>query len=242
MSNKKASSINLSPVPTQKASESIYQQISELIMSGQLAPGDRLPSERAMMEQLQRSRPTIREALRMLERAGLIKTIPGSNGAIVTEPSTTSFEQPLENMIAMNKISPSELLEVRELFEKTAVQWAVERRTEENLQELKEAIEASEKVGDDFAEFVKHDVAFHTAIAKAAHNELAGMISKVCHQMVLSILKNSYESKNAKQKKEMMDNIKKSHRLIYQSVLEQDVDAAYENMKAHIDFFSGDLK
>lgn len=241
MANKKTSSINLSPVPTQKASEAIYQQISDMIMSGQLAPGDRLPSERAMMDQLQRSRPTIREALRMLERAGLIKTIPGSNGAIVTEPSTTSFEQPLENMIAMNKISPSELLEVRELFEKTAVQWAVERRTEENLQELKETIEASEKEGEDFDEFVKHDLAFHRAIAKAAHNDLAAMISKVCHQMVLSILKNSYERKNSKQKKEMMDNIKKSHRLIYEAILSQDANAAYETMKSHIEFFSTDL-
>ena len=51
-----------------------------MILSGELKKGDRLPSERSMMTMLQRSRPTIREALRMLERAELIKTIPGSGG------------------------------------------------------------------------------------------------------------------------------------------------------------------
>jgi DNA-binding FadR family transcriptional regulator len=84
-------------------------------------------------------------------------------------------------------------------------------------------------------------LAFHRAIAKAAHNDLAAMISKVCHQMILSILKNSYERKNSKQKKEMMDNIKKSHRLIYEAILNQDANAAYETMKSHIEFFSTDL-
>ena len=52
------------PVKTRRASEEIYLQLREFILSGQLKPGDRLPSERAMMPQLNRSRPTIREALR----------------------------------------------------------------------------------------------------------------------------------------------------------------------------------
>ena len=56
------------PVKTRRASEEIYLQLREFILSGQLKPGDRLPSERAMMAQLNRSRPTIREALRMLEQ------------------------------------------------------------------------------------------------------------------------------------------------------------------------------
>ena len=55
------------PIGGGRASEAIYDQLRELITSGVLKPGDRLPSERAMMEQLHRSRPTIREALRMLE-------------------------------------------------------------------------------------------------------------------------------------------------------------------------------
>ena len=75
------------PIKTVRASEAIYEQIKDRIISGELKPGDRLPSERNMMELFQRSRPTIREALRMLERSGYIRTIPGSNGALVTLPT-----------------------------------------------------------------------------------------------------------------------------------------------------------
>ena len=73
--------VALAPVETKRASEVIFEQIREMILSGQLKPGDRLPSEKSLMEMLKRSRPTVREALRMLEHAGFIRTIPGSNGA-----------------------------------------------------------------------------------------------------------------------------------------------------------------
>ena len=74
------------PVKTRRASEEIYLQLREFILSGQLKPGDRLPSERAMMTQLNRSRPTIREALRMLEQGGYIASTHGAPGAVVQEP------------------------------------------------------------------------------------------------------------------------------------------------------------
>ena len=54
--------------PGRRASDDIYEQLRALITSGALKPGDRLPSERAMMAELQRSRPTIREALKRLEQ------------------------------------------------------------------------------------------------------------------------------------------------------------------------------
>ena len=58
--------------PAKRASDDIYEQLRALITSGALKPGDRLPSERAMMAELQRSRPTIREALKRLEQGGYV--------------------------------------------------------------------------------------------------------------------------------------------------------------------------
>lgn len=87
------------PVKTRRASEEIYLQLREFILSGQLKPGDRLPSERAMMAQLNRSRPTIREALRMLEQGGYIASTHGAPGAVVQEPSLHGVEEPLAEMI-----------------------------------------------------------------------------------------------------------------------------------------------
>lgn len=241
MAKSKQSMLNLNPVPTQKASEAIYEQIADLIMSGQLAPGDRLPSERSMMEMLQRSRPTIREALRMLERSSLIKTIPGSNGAVVLEPSSASVEQPLENMLAMNKISHQELLEMRELLEKSTVEWAVKRRTDEDLAKMKEAISKSRENLTDFDEFVKYDLAFHQSISDAAHNKLAAIVDKVCHRMILDILKTAYERKDEVGKKEMISNIAASHELIYKAIESKDMVLAIDYMTNHIRHFSSDI-
>ena len=103
----------LRPVQTQRASEAIYEQIKDLIISGQFKPGDRLPSERALIEMLQRSRPTIREALRMLEREGFIRTVPGTNGAIVQELSTDGVTQSLEVMLQTSRVTLDELSEYR---------------------------------------------------------------------------------------------------------------------------------
>ena len=87
------------PVKTRRASEEIYLQLREFILSGQLKPGDRLPSERAMMAQLNRSRPTIREALRMLEQGAISLQRHGAPGAVVQEPSLHGVEEPLAEMI-----------------------------------------------------------------------------------------------------------------------------------------------
>ena len=102
-------SVSFSPAVTHKASEVIYDQIRNMITNDELQPGDRLPSERSLMEMLQRSRPTIREALRMLENAGLIRIVPGG-GAIVQEPPASSVQQPLESLMAMHHVTNKELI------------------------------------------------------------------------------------------------------------------------------------
>ena len=71
------------PAKTQRASEAIYNQIYPKIISGELRPGDRLPPERELAEMFQRSRPVVREALRMLQQEGLIGTAVGSSGGAV---------------------------------------------------------------------------------------------------------------------------------------------------------------
>ena len=88
--------IDLQPVQTRRASEEIYNQIRQLILDGEIHPGERLPSERKMMDMMHRSRPTIREAMRMLEREGYIKIYSGSSGAVVQEINVDNAVQSLE--------------------------------------------------------------------------------------------------------------------------------------------------
>lgn len=101
---------NFEPVETKRAYELVYEQIHEMILSGKLRPGDKLPSERSLMALFSRSHPTIREAMRMLERNGLIRVIPGG-GSVVTEITSASLRDPFEQALKYNDTSLKELLE-----------------------------------------------------------------------------------------------------------------------------------
>ena len=81
------------PAETQRAPEVIYDQIYQQIANGRLKPGDRLPSERVLAEQFQRSRHVIREALRMLQQDGLITVEVGSAGGSMTSPAPRTVSQ-----------------------------------------------------------------------------------------------------------------------------------------------------
>lgn len=105
-----------SPAETQKAPEVIYSQIYQRIISGKLKPGDRLPSERVLSEQFQRSRHIIREALRMLQQDGLITVELGSTGgAIVQGISIEMLSSPLKRYVASGDLDVLELTEYRYL-------------------------------------------------------------------------------------------------------------------------------
>ena len=233
--------IKLKPISTQRASEAIYQQISDMIISGEISPGDRLPSERAMMEMLGRSRPTIREALRMLERNGLIKTIPGSRGAVVVAPGTTSVEEPLEAMIGMNLVSNQELLEYRMLNEIAAAGWAAERRTVGDQEKLKDLLDAFDPDSVDYQSFSELDIAFHQAIAEAGHNRVVSMVDRVIHRLVAKKLQDAYSKKNSTSQRTMMKEIWESHREIYSAIADRDPEAARAAMERHMNMFEKDL-
>jgi len=232
----------LRPVPTQRASEVIFEQIRDMILSGELKKGDRLPSERSMMTMLQRSRPTIREALRMLERAELIKTIPGSGGAIVQEPSSQSVEVPLETLLALSNIGNQELWEYRNLNEVAAAGWAAERRDEEDLSAIYGYIEASKLAKNNMTEFFRLDREFHEAIANAGGNRMARLVDKVLHKIVIVRLDESYRKKNAKERKCMIENVIESHMQIYETIERQDVAGARQKMSEHIEMFFNDIE
>ena len=97
--------IQLQPVQTKRASEEIYEQIRQLILDGRFSPESVSPSERSMMEMMHRSRPTIREAMRMLEREGYIKIYSGSSGAVVQELTVDNAVQSLETIMQLQKLT-----------------------------------------------------------------------------------------------------------------------------------------
>ena len=233
----------LRPVETQRASEAIYEQIKELIVSGQLNPGDRLPSERNMMDMLQRSRPTIREALRMLERSGFIRTVPGTNGAIVQELNTSGVEQSLEAMLQTSKVSLDELAEYRGQNDTFMARWAAQRHTEADLAALKHELDEADRLIDqgEFQAFVRLDSSFHGLLAKAAKNDVAYIITRVMSNLTEPLISGTLGRQTAGENRDMCRRVLGMHRKIYEAVRLGDADAAAEAMAYHIHVFSTDL-
>lgn len=232
--------IRFVPVPTQKASEAIFDQIRGMIMGGILKPGDRLPSERNMMDMLQRSRPTIREALRMLENAGLVRIIPGG-GATVMEPSASTVEQPLESMLTLSSISGTELLEFRLLNEVAIAGWAAERRDQSDMDALQQCLKDARAAVRREDTFFELDIRFHALIAVAARNRLAGIIDKVIHQMVSNILITAYRKKDKEHRLMMCRAILSTHEKLLAAIRAGDADAARELMRGHLSLFEEDV-
>lgn len=147
--------------------EDVIEQIKEMIVEGNLKPGDILPTERELAQQFGISRGTLREAFRILERENLIEVKPG--GGRFLSRSLESLEDQSRILDNIERATIIELLEAREIFETGIVQLACERATDEDIAEIVNAFERWGQLTED-EDHTHPDQAFHLSIAKASHN------------------------------------------------------------------------
>lgn len=230
------------PVETKRASEAIYEQIRELILKGELKPDDRLPSERSMMETFHRSRPTVREALRMLERSGYIRTIPGSSGALVMHPSNKNLENSLTDALRIGQVSLEDIAEYRLASELATVGWAAQRRTEEDVRAMEEYLQKMEAVIPDFNDFVDMDARFHGLVAVAAQNDVSQIFNRVFSRLNRSFAKNKMATLSDEEKLVMNRRVHEMHLEIFRAIRDRDVEGARRATEAHLRAFGSDLK
>ena len=172
--------VSFAPAQTKRASEVIYEQIYQKIVSGELKPGDRLPAERELAEQFRRSRPSIREALRMLQQDGLLEITVGTNGgAIVRGVSLASAAQPLRKLVDLGAITINDLVDYRAYNERSCGELAIRYRTDQDIRTLEEIMERYHAAVYDSETVSKVDIEFHTAMANASHNPLCILINDI---------------------------------------------------------------
>jgi GntR family transcriptional regulator, transcriptional repressor for pyruvate dehydrogenase complex len=216
--------------------EAIFRQIREKILSGELKPGDKLPSERELTEIFQRSRPSIREALRMLELYGLIQTTPGSGGAVVKSVSLTSVEQTLENVVLLKQMSITDLYEFRTVNEIAFVQWAVLRRTPEDLARMRGIVEQAERCRDAVA-INSNNIEFHQAIVDAGKNEMAKVVFQVISKLISNAMLTGMLALPAERLNEHIAEIIKDHGALLKDIEDRNADEASTMMFRHISHF-----
>ena len=149
------------------ASDKTENVLRALIFSGQLGPGDKLPSERELAAQLSTSRPTLRTALRALEALGFINVRIGSKGGFWINDAET-ISRRWNDWMHANKHHLEEMLDFRRWVEVEIARRAAERRTIEDVRILEACCEPP---SPDRLSLVKWHFGLHDALATAAHNK-----------------------------------------------------------------------
>ena len=179
-----------------RGSDAIAAQIQQAIFSGRLHVGDRLPSERELGLLLAVSRSTLREALRMLEAAGVVDIRRGARGgAFVAAPTPDQAGLALAALIRFRAASARDFIEFRESFEPTTAAWAARRADageRAELLALAEAVAQTARGGESWAQFIDGDLAFHRYLATASHNDIRTAVmlamQEVFHQSSRAIV------------------------------------------------------
>ncbi|MGA8115862.1 MAG: FadR/GntR family transcriptional regulator [Actinocatenispora sp.] len=153
----------------QLRSDDVTGVLRDMILSGQLRPGDQLPSERDLAVRLQVSRATMREAIRHLGTQGLV-TVRQGKGTFVSRISDEDLARPLALLLAMDPPTLVEVVEFRRVIEPGVAALAAGRATDAQRAELTECLAEGRRALTDDDAMIAHDAEFHRLISVAARN------------------------------------------------------------------------
>ena len=192
-----------------------------------MKPGERLPSERLLAEQLKVGRSSIREAIRSLELRGLVVSKRGS-GTFIAADDLGSMVSLIASTLDGGSESLKDIFEMRHLLEPQIAAVAAQRATETEIEDLSEILADQERQINDGGSGVDADTAFHFALASATHNSaLVKVVSAV-----EDILRQSRDQ--SMQAPGRASRSLASHRRILQMVRAGDGDGARRAMEHHL--------
>lgn len=183
---------SLQPIVKENVTKIIVQQLTEYILD-ELEDGDKLPSEKELIDDLQIGRSSLREALRAVEALGLIEVRAGS-GSYVTKDTGKIFRKPIELGLFSGSQSIEELIEARAVFELGLVDLIVDHIDEKALEELEDAVEQMEASGEDLEKVLAADFLFHQILYRTTRNNILYHISDLVYQ-IISEVKHEYFTK-----------------------------------------------
>ena len=205
----------------------IISKIRDLINLKNLEPGDKLPSERMLSEKFEVSRSNVREAIQKLEFYGLLKSIPQS-GTFVANIGVTAMNGMIEDILRLEEPDFKSLVETRILLELKTARLAALRRTDEDLQKMKEALDAYAEKVINGKDAVQEDLLFHLAISKASGNSTMNTFMLIITPEIIT----NFETHHVCGVNQALEGIIE-HQAIYNAIKEQKPQLAKQKMKEH---------
>lgn len=206
---------------------SIIFKIRELINFKNLEPGDKLPSERMMSEKFGVSRSNIREAIQVLDFYRILKSVPQS-GTFVANIGVIAMNGMIDEILMLNEPSFKSLVETRILLELKTAGLAASRRTEADLINMKDCMDAFTAKVKSGADSVQEDLLFHLAISKASGNSTITTLMLRITPEIITNFKKYHVCDDDQAFKSIKD-----HEEIYKAILDQKPKLAKSKMKKH---------
>ena len=219
---------NFQEIAVETPVDKIIRQIRSLISSGQLIPGDRLPSERKLAEKLGVGRKYVRDAIAKLEFYGILKTMPQS-GTVVAGIGITALEGLITDVLQLEDSDFVDLVETRTLLEIQAAKIAAQRRTTDDIITMKNALNAYEAKVKQGLPAVEEDLLFHLKIAEAGKNTVLKSLMLIITPDIVKNFTTLDVCKDGRFYRSLEE-----HKIILEHIVNQEPELAAQAMKEHL--------
>jgi len=211
-------------------SDQVAAEILRQIVSGQLQPGDRLPAERRLSEDLGVSRVSVRAGLQKLKAQGLVQSVQGG-GTSVAGPGISNGDPALLALAKLDRSSLVDLIDLRSALEVWAAKRAAHQASEEEITNMYAEIEHMRVGAGNNAEA---DFNFHLSIAKASGSPIYRHLLAIIRSTLLEML--TYHHFELFGKEEHDTAIMAQHTAVADAIAARDPDAAETAMRLHLDW------
>lgn len=211
----------------QEILNSIITKIREYINYKNLEPDDKLPSERMLSEKFGVSRSSVREAIQKLEFYGILKSVPQS-GTFVANIGVIAMNGIIDDILRLGESDFKSLVETRILLELKTVRLAALRRTDEDLMQIENALEAYSKKASNGEDAVQEDLLFHLAIAKASGNSTMNNLMLIITPEIISYFAQLHVCDSDQSRAGIEE-----HRAVFEAIKSQNPQLAKQKMKEH---------
>lgn len=213
----------------QKAYRCVIDYFKKKIIDGELRPGEKLPPEREIAEQLNVSRNSVREAIRIMDMTGVITSQQGSGNYITCE-FQKSLAETMTMMFAMDQIDYKQISQIRQALERLALSLAVTQATDEQIAEMEKLVEKLDQSSDDEKNVVL-DKKIHFTLAQASGNVLVLDFLEACSGVIDMFIKDVREE--ILRTEERKDRLNQCHRKLVEALKEKDENKGLEALDEH---------
>ncbi len=213
--------------------KAVQTQLTESITSGLYAPGQKLPSERELMEQFEVSRVTVRDALTGLKSMGLIYIKRGVNGGtFVAEPSAMPITENFQNLVQMGRVNFAHLIEARLYLEPALAMDAALNRHDEDVERLENALDGARRhLNSSLRKARMLNVRFHHEVARISSNPILLFISESITQTFSGLM---IDLTHDKLSRDTIEGLICEHQAILEAIKRREPEVAFAHTRDHL--------